>query len=151
MNLLPVSLLVICAAPVLAQDPSVDQIMAKVAENQAHAQEMRRAFVYNQKIEARFRRANGKLTREEKLEYLVTPTPEGVEKKLVHFQGKYEHKGQFFSYDEPGKEYKGLDVDGNLIKEMVNDMTADSKTKDGIGHDLFPLTAEEQEKYVFTL
>jgi hypothetical protein len=151
MNLLPVSLLVIFAAPVVAQDPSVDQIMAKVAENQARAQEMRRAFVYNQKIEARFHRANGKLTREEKLEYLVTPTPEGVDKKLVHFEGRYEHKGQFISYDKPGKEYKDIDVDGDLIKSMVNDMTADSKTKDGIGHDLFPLTAEEQEKYVFTL
>ena len=34
---------------------------------------------------------------------------------------------------------------------MVNDMTGDKESKDGIAHDLFPLTANEQEKYIFTL
>lgn len=151
MRLLPVALLTICGLPAWAEDPSVDQIMARVAENQAHAQEMRRAFVYNQKVLARFHRANGKLAREEKLEYLVTPTPTGVEKKLTHCEGKYERGGKFISYDVPGKQYKDLDIDGNLIRDMVDDMTGDSKSKDGIARDLFPLTAQEQEKYVFTL
>jgi len=134
-----------------AEDPGVDQIMARVAENQARAQEMRRAYVYNQKVLARFHRANGKLAREEKLEYVVTPTANGIEKKITHFEGEYERHGKTFIYSEPGKEYGGLDIDGDLMRDMVNDMTGDKETKDGIGHDLFPLTAKEQAKYVYTL
>ncbi len=56
MKYLPVVLLSIL--PALAQDPSVDQIMARVAENQARAQEMRRLYIYNQKVVARFHRNN---------------------------------------------------------------------------------------------
>jgi len=151
MRIPPVALLAVCILPALAQEPTVEQIMSRVAENQARAQEMRKAYVYNQKILARFNRTNGKMAREEKLEYLVTPTPAGIERKLTHFEGKYERKGKVVSYDEPGKEYKDLDVDGDLIKDMVNDMTGDKDSKDGIGHDLFPLTAEEQAKYLFTM
>jgi hypothetical protein len=149
MNLLPVALFTIL--PALGQAPSVDQIMARVAENQARAQDLRRAYIYNQKVVARFHRNNGKLAREEKLEYVVTPTPGGIDKKLAHFEGKYERNGQLISYDEPGKQNKNLDVDGDLIHEMVDDMTGDKEAKDGIGHDLFPLTADEQAKYIFTL
>jgi len=137
--------------PALAGEPTVDQIMARVAENQAHAQEMRRGYVYNQKVLARFTRGNGKLAREEKHEYLVTPTPDGIEKKLAHFEGKVERHGRLVSYDEPGKEMKDLDIDGDLIRDMVKDMTSDKDSKDGIAHDLFPLTAKEQEKYAYTL
>jgi hypothetical protein len=151
MRLPPVIILAICALPGWAQEPTVDQIMKRVAENQARAQEMRRAYLYNQKVLARFTRSNGKLAREEKLDYLVTPSPAGIEKKLVHFEGKYEHKGKIYPYDEQGKEYKDLDIDGDLIKDMVNDMTSDKESKDGIAHDLFPLTAGEQAKYLFTL
>jgi hypothetical protein len=137
--------------PGLAEEPTVDQIMAHVAENQARAQEMRRAYVYNQKVLARFHRTNGKLAREEKLDYLVTPSPAGLEKKLTHFEGKVDRNGRFVSYDDPGKEIKDLDIDGDLMRDMVNDMTGDKDSKDGIGHDLFPLTAAEQAKYIFTL
>lgn len=151
MRIPPVALLAVCILPALAQEPTVEQIMSRVAENQARAQEMRKAYVYNQKILARFNRTNGKMAREEKLEYLVTPTPAGIERKLTHFEGKYQSKGKVVSYDEPGKEYKDLDVDGDLIKDMVNDMTGDKESKDGIAHDLFPLVADEQAKYVFTL
>jgi len=28
----------------------------------------------------------------------VTPTPAGVEKKLAHFEGKYEQGGKFVAY-----------------------------------------------------
>jgi len=149
MKLLPVGLLTIL--PALAQDPSVDQIMARVAGNQARAQEMRQSYVYDQKVVARFHRVNGKLAREEKLEYVVTPTPGGIEKKLAHFEGKYERKGKLVSYQEPGKQFKDLDIDGDLIGDMVNETTSDKDSRDGIGHDLFPLTAKEQEKYIFTL
>lgn len=151
MRLWPLILLSPCILPTLAQEPNVDQIMARVAENQARAQDMRRAYVYNQKILARFHRMNGKLAREEKIEYVVTPTPSGVDKKLEHFEGTYERHGKTVAYNEPGKEIGDLDIDGDLIRDMVNDMTADKETRDGIGHDLFPLIAKEQEKYDYTL
>jgi|HubBroStandDraft_1064217.scaffolds.fasta_scaffold03437_7 hypothetical protein len=151
MRLFPIILLSVAVLPGLAEEQTVDQIMARVAENQARAQDVRRAYVYNQKVLARFHRTNGKLAREEKLEYLVAPTPGGVDKKLTHFEGKVERKGRLISYDDPDKEIKDLDIDGDLIRDMVNDMTGDTDTKDGIGHDLFPLTAAEQAKYIFTL
>jgi hypothetical protein len=151
MRLLPLILLAFAIRPVPALDLSVDQIMAKVAENQARAQEMRKAYIYDQKVLARFTRSNGTLAREEKLEYQVTPTAEGTEKKLTHFEGTWADKGKVAHYDEPGKERKDLDIDGDLIKDFVNETTGDSKSKDGIAHDLFPLTAEEQQKYIYTL
>jgi hypothetical protein len=147
----PVILLSLAILPALAEEPTVDQIMARVADNQLRTQDMRRAYVYNQKVLARFHRTNGKLAREEKMEYQVTPTPAGVEKKLMHFEGKIQRGSQLVSYDQPEKEMKDLDIDGDLIRDMVNDMTGDKDSKDGIGHDLFPLTAAEQEKYIFTL
>jgi hypothetical protein len=151
MRTLPIVFLLFGILPALAQEPTVDQIMARVAENQARSQDMRRAYVYNQKVLARFHRTNGKLAREERSEYLVTPTPAGVDKKLMHFEGKVQRKGQLVSYDDPNKEIKELDIDGDLMRDMVNDMTSDKDTKDGIGHDLFPLTAAEQARYIFTL
>jgi hypothetical protein len=151
MHALPIILLSLAILPALAEEPSIDQIMARVAENQAHAQDNRRAYVYNQKILARFHRTNGKLAREEKLEYLVTPTPAGIDKKLTHFEGKVDRSGRFISYDEPGKEIKDLDIDGDLMRDMVSDMTGDKESKDGLAHDMFPLTAAEQAKYIFTL
>jgi hypothetical protein len=151
MRLLPVILISLAILPALAEEPTVDQIMARVAENQARAQDMRRAYIYNQKVLARFHRTNGKLAREEKLEYLVTPTPSGLEKKLTHFEGKVARNGGFESYDEPGKQMKNLDVDGGLIKDMVSDMTSDKESKDGLAHDMFPLTDKEQAKYIYSL
>jgi len=151
MRLLPVVLLSFAILPALAEEPSVDQIMARVAENQARAQDMRRAYVYNQKVVARFHRSGGKLAREEKFEYVVTPTPSGIEKKLAHFEGKFDRHGQLVSYDDPEKEVTGADIDGDLIKSMVEDMTGDKESKDGLAHDLFPLTAKEQAKYIYTL
>jgi len=151
MRILPLILLSLPTLPACAQDPTVDQIMARVAENQARAQQMRRAYVYHQKVLASFHRTNGKLARQERLEYLVTPTPTGSEKKLTHFEGKVERGSKLVAYNEPGKEMKNLDIDGDLIQEFVNDTTGDKDSKDGIGHDLFPLTTKEQENYVFRL
>jgi len=151
MRLLPIALLASAILPARAAEPAVDQIMARVAENQARAQEMRKAYVYNQKVLARFHRTNGKLAREEKIEYLVTPSPTGFEKKVLHFEGTYERHGKTMPLPEPGKEMGDLDIDGDLMRDMVNDTTGDKETKDGVAHDLFPLTAKEQEKYIYTL
>lgn len=130
--------------------PTVDEIMAKVAENQARALEARSSFLYHQRILARFHRTNGKLAREERREYEVLPSAKGTGKKLARCEGRYETKGKFVSFTEPGHTYKGMDLDGEIMDDFIDDMTGDD-SRDGIGTDLFPLTAEEQRKYRFTL
>ncbi len=133
-----------------AQHPdSPEIIMAKVAMNQDRAQEMRKAFVYHQSLLIRFQRGNGKLAREEQREYTVTPSERGFKKDLVKFTGKYAKGGKLFEYNEPGFEYKGMDIDGDLANEFANDLANDKESRDGIANDLFALTAEKQRKYTF--
>ena len=116
--------------------------MSRVAANQSRAQEMRRQYVYTQKQTLRLVRSNGKIAREERREYLVTPGENQVRKHLVSFQGKYESKGRFTSYTEPEYHYKNVDIDADLINSLSEDLTNDQNSKDGISCDLFPLTGE---------
>ena len=133
-----------------AQHPDAPEIiMARVAQNQDRAQEMRKAYVYHQSLLIRFKRGNGKLAREEQREYTVTPSEKGFKKDLVNFTGKYERGGKLFDYNEPGFSYKGVDIDGGLANEFANDLANDEHSRDGITNDLFALTAEKQKKYVF--
>jgi len=134
-----------------AQTPDIESIMSQVGINQAKAQELRSNYVYTQKQLLRFVRGNGKIAREERREYLVTPRLRRSKKTLVHFEGKYEEHGKYYSFDKPGYEHKGLDLDAGLINDMSNDMTDDHKSPDGIGRDLFPLTYHQQLKYNFKL
>jgi hypothetical protein len=134
-----------------AQTPGVGDVMARVAENQDRALALRKEYVYHQRQLLRMVRGNGKVAREERREYAVTPGESKILKELTHFEGRYQHKGGYVSYDKPGYEYKGLDIDGNLIDDMSNDLTNDENSVDGIGHSLFPLTGKEQAKYTFRL
>jgi hypothetical protein len=134
-----------------AQTPDVEQIMHRVAINQAKAIEERGLYIYTQQQVIRMRRGNGKLAREERREYVVTPDLHRGKKNLAKFEGKYEYRGQFVPYDHPGYEYKDVDIDGELINEMSNDMFHDKKSRDGIARDLFPLSYHEQLKYDFRL
>src|SRR4026209_1292216 len=101
----------------LSAGEAAESIMAKEAENQDRAQEMRSAFVYHQSMLLRFKRSNGKLAREEQREDTVAPTGKGFKKDLVHFTGKYEQHGKHIDYDKPGHEYKSLDIDGDLAND----------------------------------
>ena len=130
---------------------SVQEIMAKVAENQDRAQEIRSAFVYNQTLLLRFKRGNGKLAREELREYTVTPTSTGTNKQLSNFRGVYENKGNLVKYEEPGHKYKDLDIDGELIDELAKELANEKKSRDGVTMELFPLTSKQQRKYRFVL
>ncbi|MGE5646804.1 MAG: hypothetical protein ACM336_13530 [Acidobacteriota bacterium] len=144
-------MLALVLALAFAQEPeSAASIMAKVAENQDRAEKARQGFVYQQTLLVRMRRGNRKLAREERSEFTVAPGPKGHEKKLTHFAGKYESKGKFYDYDHPHYEYKDVDIDGDVISDLADEMTSDS-SRDGIGKDLFPLTAAEQKKYTFRL
>jgi hypothetical protein len=146
-------LLIIAAATgcALAQTADVREIMSRVAANQARTQEMRRQYVYTQKQTLRLVRGNGRIAREERREYVVTPGAQKVKKHLAKFEGKYESKGIYTSYDKPEYHYKGVDIDADLINSLSEDMTNDQKSRDGIACDLFPLTGEEQSKYNFRL
>jgi hypothetical protein len=140
----------VCAGCVAAEE-TAGSIMAKVAANQDRAQEMRTAFVYNQSMLIRLKRSNGRVAREEQLDYTVAPTAKGFKKELTRFSGKYERNGKYVEYDKPGYQYKDLDIDGELAKEMAHDLTNEEGTRDGLGRDLFPLTSKEQSKYTFRL
>ncbi len=135
-----------CPAP-----PPLEEILARVADNQERAVEARRTIVYQQRVLVRLLRANGKLAREERRVYLVTPTPAGSERKLELFEGRYERNGRLLPYDTPGFKYKDLDLDGDLIDSLTDGLIHGRKARDGIAADLFPLARREQRGYHFTL
>jgi hypothetical protein len=147
----PIATFAILAAVAGAQTPDVQTIMERVGHNQALAVAERQEFTYRQKQLLKMNRGNGRVAREEHREYGMTPKVHGVAKELLHFEGKYESKGKYFAYDHPGYSYKDMDIDGDLIDDLSNDMTDDHGSRDGIGVDLFPLTTEQQAKYQFKL
>jgi hypothetical protein len=130
---------------------TAEEIMARVAKNQDAAEEARARYVYKQDVLARLMKGGGKLAREEKREYTVTPAPKGVTKTLARFEGRYEKGGKIYPYDKPGYQYKDTDIDGDLIDDLVDDLVNDKKSKDGLETDLFPLRASKLGKYNFTL
>ncbi len=134
-----------------ANAETAESIMARVAENQDRAEQMRTAFVYHQNLLVRMQRYNGKLTREEYSVFTVTPTPKGIQKTRTQFLGKYAAHGKTVDYDKPGFQYKGIDIDGEVAHDLADELTADRNSKDGIARDLFPLTAKEQRMYDFRL
>lgn len=134
-----------------AQTPDVNSIMARVGINQAKSREQRTQWIYQQKQLLRMVRRNGKIAREEQREYLVLPDRRGIKKQLTSFSGRYARHGTYFTYDKPGYEYKGLDIDGDLINDLSNGLTDSKESVDGIESDLFPLTYHQQLKYTFRL
>ncbi|MCP5111079.1 MAG: hypothetical protein GY953_09610 [bacterium] len=139
------------AATTAAQPPTAADIMQKVAANQERSQQMRSAFVYNQSVLIRFHRSNGNFCREEVSYFTVSPSPTGTTKTRTYFRGYYARKGELYKYDEPSHNYKEVDIDGELISELADELTSDDDTRDGIASNLFPLTAAEQERYRFRL
>ncbi len=133
--------------------PTTDpvEIMRRVGCNQERALQARAGFVYDQKLFLQMHRANGKLARRERREYTVTPSPTDATKTLKHFEGAYAAHGRMVPYDKPGYEYKGIDIDGDLIDSLANDLAGDKHSRDGIGSDLFPLTTLEQRGCAFQL
>lgn len=142
--------LAVAAAAACQTSETAESIMARVAVNQDRAERLRSSFVYRQNLLMSVRRANHKLAREERSEFTVIPGPNGVEKNLVHFSGRYERRGHYIAYDHPNYQYKDMDIDGDVISDLAQDFT-NASSRDGIAKDLFPLTAEEQRKYTFRL
>lgn len=143
------ALMTVFAGCVLAEAPGVEEIMARVARSQAKSLDARRAYVYDQAELLRMRRTGARLVREERLSYSVTPAKEGFRKELIEFEGKYASRGSFVPYTEPGYRYKNLDLDSDFMRDF-EESTGESKALDGISHDYFPLTADQQAKYKFS-
>jgi len=135
----------------VAQPPDIGEIMSRVGRNQAKTQDLRKNFTYHQKQLLRMNYTNHKLAREEKREYDVAPDLHSTKKELTKFEGRYGYHGKTVAYDRPGYKYKDLDIDGDLINDMSEDMMGNHDSRDGIDNDLFPLTYHQQQKYDFKL
>jgi len=154
-----------------AQQPTADQIMARVAANQDRSEAERAHFVYVQ--HARVLSRKGSTIRcEELTDTRVTPTPTGSSQQLLALQGRLLVKGKYVSYDhlrdskhasDTGKEddskasLKQIDEDENTDLDLVENIRANllgdkhGHSKDGINANLFPLTSKQQADYAFTL
>ena len=142
-------LLAAAAGAAWGQAPDIDEVMRRVALNQAKSLELRTNYVYHQRQLLRMIRGTKKIAREEIREYTITPKFRGNDRQLVHFEGKYEKGGKYISFDQPGHKHKELDLDGELLKELADDMMNHKNGKDGIANDLFPLTYRRQQMYNF--
>jgi hypothetical protein len=131
----------------MAED--ADRIMQRVGVNQERAEKLRSVYLFEQDVQIRLHRGRKKLAREERHRFTVTPGPNGISKELVSFAGRYMDGGKTVEYDRPGYKYKGMDIDGEIAGDLVDEMTADKKSRDGIAADLFPLTPEQQRNYKF--
>jgi hypothetical protein len=137
--------------PHLCGEPlSADEIMQRVAANQDGAQELRSSYVYHQKVRVRSLDSKGKVRHEETNEYTALPAPQGTKKDLVSVSGRFLHKGKYVTYDK-SEMAKANDIDVDIVRDLGNELTNDEKSRDGLNHQLFPLTSEEIDKYTFEL
>lgn len=143
-------LLTLCVTPVVAAPP-LEEILTRLADSQERAVEARNTVVYRQNTFSRLLRGGGKVAREEKREYTVLPTAKETKKERVHFEGRYEKGGKLLPYDDPKFRHKRIDLDGELIEGLTDDMVNDEKARDGLHSDMFPLTRAEQAHYTFSL
>jgi hypothetical protein len=119
-----------------ASDLTARQIMAQVAINQDKAVELRRSFIYQQHVVIATRHFNGKLAREEKADYDITPGAAKEERKLKSITGRCQKKNQVILFTgEPLPESESLDA--NLVQSFRDDLL--------VSKDLFPLTSEQQK------
>jgi len=140
----------LCASPAAADDSlTADSIMARVATNQDSSEKLRSQYIYHQHIRVVSKKPRGKVLREETAEYLIVPKPDHTERTLEHLTGRYWIKGKYETFSgEPVPERDS--TDGELVRDFREDAT-DEKSKDGLAHDLFPLTTDEQKEYKFRL
>jgi hypothetical protein len=142
--------IVLAASAAFAQAPSaniermppIDEIMARVAANQAKSVDARKQFVYKQEQLIALRRSNGKTDCQFQREYAVAPNPTGVTRKLVKSGSVVGHCDD--------------DSDNNVKANIDSDRSESAGLpmgweKDGVPRDLFPLTAKEQRHYDYRL
>ena len=146
-----------------------DDIMARVAANQARSEEARQQYVYKQHIHIATHKPNKRMIREENADYEIVPQADGIEKHLKSLTGRYWEKDQYveikgetssqLNKTDPDLVHNlrgfepmptSISTDADLIHYLRNSLL-DDKSKDGLGRALFPLTFEEQKRYDFKL
>lgn len=146
------SFVMLLSASCLGQVPvplGVAEIMSRVAANQDQAEKLRSQYVYHQRIHVVTHKPHGRLLREETTEYKVVPGPNETTKELQLLTGRYWHKGKYAEYQgEPAPEPDS--IDGSLIHSFRDGLN-NTRDKDGLAQDLFPLTTKEQESHEFRL
>jgi hypothetical protein len=125
------------------------EIMAKVAVNQDKAQELRKQYVYEQRVIIATHKTNGKLMRRELAAYSVVPSDAKTSRKMTSLEGRYWHKGKYIAFTKEEEADRG-NVDGVIVSAFREDL-GDSDSKDGLDNDLFPLTTDQQKKLRFEL
>jgi len=136
--------------PARADDSlTADAIMARVATNQDSSERLRRQYIYHQHVQVISKKPSGKILREETADYHIVPKSDRTERTLEQITGRYWHKGKYEAFSgEPVPNPES--TDGELVHDFRDDVT-DEKSKDGLAHDLFPLTTDEQKDYKFRL
>jgi len=150
---------------VKAETLTAAEIMARVAFNQDRIEVLRNEYVYKQHVHIVTHKPGSRIVREETADYDVEPQPLGVEKHLKSLTGRYWSKGKYVEFQgeqvrsttEGGmadylQNHEALpgSTDADLVHHLRNYVTND-RSKDGLGHALFPLTSGEQKQYEFKL
>jgi hypothetical protein len=145
-----IPLLLLAAVSAKADDSlSAEAIMARVATNQDRSEKLRSRYIYHQHVQVISKKASGRVLREETADYHLVPKPDHTERTLEQLTGRYWHKGKYQAFSgEPVPESDS--TDGELVHDFRDDVT-DERSKDGLAHDLFPLTTDEQKEYKFRL
>lgn len=148
-----ITTILLAAIPVLAGVVSENAaaIMAQAAANVERAAEARSQYVYRETVRSSMVRFSGEVARKEYREYTVTPGPQKTAKKLANFNGEYRQGKEMVAYSDPKFRYKGLDLDGELIQNLTEELVNDEHGRDGIPPDLFPLCSKHLSYYVFRL
>jgi hypothetical protein len=137
-------------ASLAAQTPDAAEIMRRVADNVDRAQSARLAWVYDQDIFVRLKRANGKLAREESRQYTVAPTEKGAQRKLVKVEGKILEGNKEVTYTEAGYRQKDADIDGGLVDTFAREVMWRRNTM-GVMVYWSRLESKNLERYVYSL
>ena len=137
MSALPAIIALAFARPAEPSE-SAAGIMAKVAENQQRAVEMRRV------VRLPPERAGEAQTRKRETGARGGSRPHHhPDRRLVlrrSWTGSRQVREgrQYIEYSKPGYTYKGTDIDGELASDLADDLTAEKDSRDGIANDLFP-------------
>jgi hypothetical protein len=135
--------------PLPGTQPTAEDIMCRVAENQERAEAARASYVYDMNVFVRLKRANGKLAREESRDYVVAPGPRGASRKLTKLEGKILEGKTETAYTEAGYRTKNMDIDGALTDSFAREILW-KKDRGGPMVSWFPLTHRRMEHYTFT-
>lgn len=137
--------------------------MAQVAANQDRAEADRLHYLYMQHAHVVSRKGKTVMC-EEVTDSRVTPSDSGSNQELLKLDGRLMQKHRYVTYTSTLAKHNGKtqkdddgsisidseDTDRELVENMRSNLT-NSKSKDGIGAHLFPLTSKSQSDYLFHL